>query len=41
MLLDRAIEVAYVNAEDRALARVPDVQGLGGSPGTYRDAPPL
>ena len=41
MLLDRAIDVVYVNAEDRALARIPDVQGLGGSPGTYRDASPL
>jgi uncharacterized membrane protein len=38
MLLDRAIEAAYVNSEDRALARIPDVQGLGGSPTTYRDS---
>ena len=30
-LLDRAVEASYANAEDRALARIPDVQGLGGS----------
>jgi len=34
-LLDRTIESAYAYPEDRALARIPDVQGLGGSP-TYR-----
>jgi uncharacterized membrane protein len=30
-LLDRAIDAAYPFPEDRALARVADVQGLGGS----------
>ena len=30
-LFDRALETAYPFAEDRALAREPDVQGLGGS----------
>jgi len=30
-LLDRTIEAAYAFPEDRALARIPDVQGLGGS----------
>lgn len=30
-LLDQSIETAYKLAEDRALARVPDKQGLGGS----------
>jgi uncharacterized membrane protein len=35
-LLDRAIESSYPNPEDRALARLPDVQGLGGSPAAYR-----
>jgi uncharacterized membrane protein len=33
-LLDRAIEKAYDMPEDLALARIPDVQGLGGS--TFR-----
>jgi uncharacterized membrane protein len=32
-LLDRAIEEHYTVAEDRALARIPDPQGLGGSVG--------
>jgi hypothetical protein len=32
-LLDRAIEGHYTFAEDRALARVADPQGLGGSLG--------
>jgi uncharacterized membrane protein len=32
-LLDRAIEGHYTFAEDRALARIPDPQGLGGSVG--------
>jgi uncharacterized membrane protein len=32
-LLDRAIEDRYTFAEDRALARMPDPQGLGGSLG--------
>ena len=32
-LLDRAIEGHYVLAEDRALARIPDPQGLGGAIG--------
>jgi uncharacterized membrane protein len=32
-LLDRAIEGHYAFAEDRALARIPDPQGLGGSVG--------
>jgi hypothetical protein len=32
-LLDRAIEERYTFAEDRALARMPDPQGLGGSLG--------
>lgn len=36
MLLDRTIETAYPYPEDRALARIPDVQGLGGSPTPYR-----
>jgi uncharacterized membrane protein len=36
VLLDRTIESAYAYLEDRALARVPDVQGLGGTPTTYR-----
>jgi uncharacterized membrane protein len=35
-LLDRAIEWSYPNPEDRALARVPDVQGLGGSSAVRR-----
>jgi uncharacterized membrane protein len=30
-LLDRTMESAYVLPEDRALARIPDSQGLGGS----------
>jgi uncharacterized membrane protein len=30
-LLDRTIEQVYPLAEDRALARIPDSQGLGGS----------
>jgi len=29
-LLDREIEEHYTSAEDRALARIPDPQGLGG-----------
>lgn len=32
-LLDRAIETLYTFPEDRAVARVPDTQGLGGSSG--------
>jgi len=32
-LLDREIEEHYTSAEDRALARIPDPQGLGGSLG--------
>jgi hypothetical protein len=32
-LLDRAIEGHYAFAEDRALARIPDPQGLGGAVG--------
>jgi uncharacterized membrane protein len=36
VLLDRTIESAYTSPEDRALARIPDVQGLGGTPTTYR-----
>jgi uncharacterized membrane protein len=36
-LLDRTIESVYLYPEDRALARIPDVQGLGGSPTMYRD----
>jgi uncharacterized membrane protein len=32
-LMDRAIEGQYTFAEDRALARIPDPQGLGGSVG--------
>jgi uncharacterized membrane protein len=32
-LMDRAIEGHYTFAEDRALARIPDPQGLGGSVG--------
>ena len=32
-LLDRTVEKAYVLADDLALARVPDSQGLGGSSG--------
>jgi uncharacterized membrane protein len=32
-LLDRSIEEHYTFAEDRALARIPDPQGLGGSVG--------
>ena len=35
-LLDRAIESSYPNPEERALARVPDVQGLGGSSAARR-----
>ena len=30
-LLDRAIESLYAEPEIRALARIPDVQGLGGT----------
>ena len=30
-LLDRSIEQHYLFPEDRALARTPDMQGLGGS----------
>jgi uncharacterized membrane protein len=32
-LLDRTVEGHYTFAEDRALARIPDSQGLGGSLG--------
>ena len=32
-LLDRTIEGQYVFPEDRALARIPDPQGLGGALG--------
>ena len=32
-LLDRSIDEHYTFAEDRALARMPDPQGLGGSVG--------
>ncbi len=32
-LLDRTIEEHYTFAEDRALARLPDPQGLGGAVG--------
>ncbi|GAB3368061.1 DUF2254 domain-containing protein [Lysobacter rhizosphaerae] len=35
-LLDRTIETAYTLAEDRALARIGDPQGLGGSLGVER-----
>jgi uncharacterized membrane protein len=31
-LLDRTIERLYALPEDLALARIPDVQGLGGAP---------
>jgi len=31
MLLDRAIDVCYPFPEDRVVARIPDLQGLGGS----------
>lgn len=30
-LLDLLVDEVYRNAEERALARVPDAQGLGGS----------
>jgi hypothetical protein len=33
-LLDRAIVSTHLFAEDLALARIPDSQGLGGSSGT-------
>jgi hypothetical protein len=36
--LDRDIEVAYRFPEDRALARIPDTQGLGGSRPSITDA---
>jgi uncharacterized membrane protein len=39
-LLDRTIETAYVLAEDRALARIGDPQGLGGSLGLERLSEP-
>ncbi|HEY5863044.1 MAG TPA: DUF2254 domain-containing protein [Casimicrobiaceae bacterium] len=35
-LLDRAVELSYSNPEDRVLARLPDVQGLGGTPPAHR-----
>jgi len=40
-LLDRAIDTSYAYPEDRALARIPDSQGLGGSlrPNRSRAAP--
>ena len=31
-LLDRTIERLYALPEDLALARIPDIQGLGGAP---------
>jgi len=34
-LLDRTIDANFAFPEDRALARVPDVQGLGGAPPTH------
>lgn len=34
--LDKAVEAAFPIAEDLALARIPDTQGLGGSRGTRR-----
>ena len=37
-LLDRAIDASYANPEDRALARIPDSQGLGGAPALDRTA---
>ena len=37
-LLDRALEKLYPLPEDLALARVPDLQGLGGTPGSVGDA---
>ena len=33
-LLDQGIDRLYPLAEDRAMARIPDMQGLGGSSGT-------
>jgi uncharacterized membrane protein len=33
-LLDQGIDCQYPLAEDRAMARIPDMQGLGGSSGT-------
>jgi hypothetical protein len=32
-LLDRAVDASYALPEDRAMARLPDSQGLGGSLG--------
>jgi hypothetical protein len=32
-LLDQGIDRSYPLAEDRAMARIPDMQGLGGSSG--------
>jgi uncharacterized membrane protein len=37
-LLDRAIESLYPFPEDLALAKIPDLQGLGGASGTHRPA---
>ena len=37
LALSTARSSRYPNPEDRALARLPDVQGLGGSPAAYRD----
>ena len=34
-LLDRTIDANFAYPEDRALARMPDVQGLGGAPPTH------
>lgn len=40
-LLDRTIDAAYALAEDRALARIGDSQGLGGTLGVERLSEPL
>jgi len=39
-LLDRTVEVHYAFPEDRALARIPDPQGMGGSLGVERMSEP-
>jgi uncharacterized membrane protein len=35
-LLDRTIDASYTFPEDRAIARIPDTQGLGGSASAHR-----
>jgi uncharacterized membrane protein len=39
-LLDRTVDVHYAFPEDRALARIPDPQGMGGSLGVGRMSEP-